>query len=153
MERETGYAKYLDVSSDLSDRIRNNLDSYRDYDSFCDLLKTKNMTYTRISRCLLHILLNFEQKTLELCKEIDYAPYARVLGLRRNADRLLSAIKEKSSIPLITKLADAEKLLDADALTLLQQDVLVSQIYRSASCRRSSKEPVVSEYSIPIVTL
>lgn len=66
LEREQGYQKYLDVSDDLSDRIHNNLDYYRDYDNFCDLLKTKNMTYTRISRCLLHILLNIRQETWNL---------------------------------------------------------------------------------------
>lgn len=152
LERDKGYSKYLDVSADLSDRIRNNLDDFCDYDSFCDLLKTKNMTYTRISRCLLHILLNFEQETLEYCRELDYAPYARVLGLRKSSNELFGAIKEHSSIPLITKLADADKLLDANALVMLQQDILVSQIYRSAACRSKNKS-AESEYSIPIVTL
>ena len=48
-------AKYLDkidISSDLSDRIRNTLPSFTGLSSFCDLLKSKDMTYTRISRCL-----------------------------------------------------------------------------------------------------
>lgn len=152
LERETGYQKYLDVSADLSDRIRNHLDSYRDFDSFCDLLKTKNMTYTRISRCLLHILLNIEQDDVEFCKRLDYAPYARVLGMRKDAHELLNAIKEQSSIPLVTKLADAEKCLDADALHMLAQDILVSHIYRSVT-PHSREKSVVSEYSIPIVTI
>ena len=152
LERDRGYKKYLDVSSDLSDRIRNNLDSYRDYDSFCDLLKTKNMTYTRISRCLLHILLNLKQDKLNDCKKSDYALYAHVLGMRKDAGELLSAIKEQSSIPLVTKLADADKQLDDIALDMLRQDILVSQIYRSVAFR-DKKEPVVSEYSIPIVTI
>ena len=152
LERDTGYDEYLDVSPDLSDRIRNNLDNYRDYDSFCDLLKTKNMTYTRISRCLLHILLNLKQETLNDCKKLDYAPYARVLGMRKDAGDLLSAIKKQSSVPLVTKLADAEKLLDDNALDMLRQDILVSQIYRSVAHRDGGK-PVVSEYSIPMVTI
>ena len=152
LERENGYHKYLDVSEDLSDRIRNSLDSYRDYDSFCDLLKTKNMTYTRISRCLLHILLNIRQDDAEFCKRLDYAPYARVLAMRKDAHELLSAIKEQSSIPLITRLADAEKCLDADALHMLEQDILVSHIYRSVTPHFMERK-VVSEYSIPIVAL
>lgn len=152
LERENGYQKYLDVSGDLSDRIRNHLDSYRDFDSFCDLLKTKNMTYTRISRCLLHILLNIRQDDVEFCRQLDYAPYARVLGMRRDAHELLRAIAEQSSIPLITKLADAEKSLDPKALHMLSQDILVSHIYRSVT-PHSREKSVVSEYSIPIVTL
>ena len=152
LNRDTGYEKYLDVSPDLSDRIRKHLDSYVDYDSFCDLLKTKNMTYTRISRCLLHILLNLEQKGLDDCQKLDYAPYARVLGMRKDAGDLISAIREQSSIPLITKLADVEKLLEGNALEMLRQDILVSQIYRSIAHHGEGK-PVVSEYSIPMVTI
>lgn len=152
LKRENGYQEYLDVSDDLSDRIRNSLDYYRDYDNFCDLLKTKNMTYTRISRCLLHILLDIRKDDIEYCRRLDYAPYARVLAMRKDAHELLGAIKERSSIPLVTKLADAEKILDADALHILMQDILVSQIYRSVTPHFKERK-VVSEYSIPIVTL
>ena len=152
LERETGYQKYLDVSDDLSDRIRNHLDSYRDFDNFCNLLKTKNMTYTRISRCLFHILLNIKKNDVEFCKRLDYAPYARVLGMRKEAHELLSANKEQSAIPLVTKLADAEKSLTADARHMLAQDILISQIYRSVAPHFKERK-VVSEYSIPVVTL
>lgn len=152
LEREHGYQEYLDVSEDLSDRICNNLDYYRDYDNFCDLLKTKNMTYTRISRCLLHILLNIKQDDIDYCRRLDSVPYARVLGMRKDAHELLGAIKEQSSIPLVTKLADAEKSLDADALHMLAQDILVSHIYRSVTPHFKERK-VISEYSIPIVTL
>lgn len=152
LERDRGYKKYLDVSPDLSDRIRNNLDNYRDYDSFCDLLKTKNMTYTRISRCLLHILLNLKQDKLNDYKKLDYALYARVLGMRKDAGELLNAIKEQSSIPLVTKLADADKQLNDDALDMLRQDILVSQIYRSVA-HHDKGNAAVSEYSIPMVTI
>ena len=152
LEREQGYQKYLDVSDDLSDRICNNLAYYRDYDNFCDLLKTKNMTYTRISRCLLHILLNIRQDDVEFCRRQDYAPYARVLGIRKDAHELLGAIKEQSSIPLVTKLADAENYLDADAMHMLKQDILISHIYRSVTPHFKERN-AISEYSIPIVTI
>lgn len=48
-EKENGFTQYIDVSPDLSDRIVKNVYQYKNYESFCDLLKTKNMTYTRIS--------------------------------------------------------------------------------------------------------
>lgn len=51
-EKEEGYEKYLDVSPELSDRIINHLYEFKDFESFCTLLKTKDMTHTRISRCL-----------------------------------------------------------------------------------------------------
>jgi len=152
LEMEIGYERYLDVSADLSDRIRNNLNNYQGFDNFCDLLKTKNMTYTRISRSLFHILLNLTEKDLLICGDLNYAPYARILGFRRESTELLSAIKERSSIPLVSKLADAEKLLNKDAFHLLEQDILASHIYQGVTASRQCRRPS-NEFSIPIVTI
>lgn len=48
---------YSDVSKDLAMRISKNLNQFESYSSFVQKLKTKELTYTRISRALLHILL------------------------------------------------------------------------------------------------
>ena len=151
-EKEYGYERYLDVSSDLSDRIRKQLKEFKDFDSFCDLLKTKEMTYTRISRCLLHILLNITKEDMACCTELGYTPYARVLGFRKSASPLLGAIKEQSRIPLVTKLADAEKLLDEDTFIMLKQDILTSQLYQGII---SGKDGIISanEYTIPLAII
>ena len=85
LEREQGYEKYLDVSPDLSNRIRNSLNGFTGFGSFCDTLKTKAFTHTRISRCLLHILLGITQEDMAAGRAQDYVPYARVLGFRRDA--------------------------------------------------------------------
>lgn len=146
LEKDAGYDSYLDVSADLSERIRNNLNEYTTFEKFCDLLKTKDITHTRISRCLLHILLNIKKEDMDFGKSLDYVPYARVLGFRKDSSALLGAIKEHSSIPLITKLADAEKLLDEDSYKLLKQDILISEIY-AGTVNRNSR----NEYNTPIV--
>lgn len=149
-EQEYGYDKYLDVSSDLSDRIRNKLNEYKDYDDFCSLLKSKELTYTRVSRCLLHILLNITKEDMACCIEMGYTPYARVLGFRKDSSALLSAIKEQSRIPLVTKLADAEKLLDAEAYIMLKQDILISQLYQGILFGKNAASSA-NEYTIPPV--
>lgn len=151
-EREYGYEKYLDVSSDLSDRIKKMLGSFTGYEAFCQLLKTKNMTYSRISRCLLHILLGIEKEHMALGRSLDYAPYARILGFRKEAGPLLAAIKSRSSIPLVTKLAQGQKSLPEDACRLLNLDIRASGIYNGvlwdgAGC------PAPSEFSTPLVLL
>ncbi len=151
-EKEEGYAKYLDVSPDLSDRIRKNVHAFTGFEDFCALLKSKDMTYTRISRCLLHILLDLRTDTIASCKALDYVPYARVLGFREEAAPLLSAIKEKASIPLITKMADAKDQLDEKALSMLRNEVRMNDIYSSADALKS-KQPMKNEYSTPIVIL
>lgn len=151
-EKDLGFDQYLDVSTGLSDRICGKLDEYRGFDNFSDLLKTKEMTYTRISRCLLHILLNIRKTDMDRAKVMGIAPYARVLGFRKDADKLLSEIKVHSSIPLVTKLADAKELLDQSAYDMLCQDILISQIYRGIAARRAGTTPS-NEVSTPLVIL
>ena len=151
-ERDNGFEKYLDVSPALSDRIRNLTDDYRGFDSFCDLLKTKDMTYTRISRCLLHILLNIKKVDMERAKNMNLVPYARVLGFRRSSEALLAQIKSRSRIPIITKPADAEKQLDRDAYDMLRQDLLCGQLYRGIAAMRRGEAPA-NEISAPLVIL
>ena len=147
--RET-LVQYLDITSDLADRIYNNLNLYKDFDSFCDLLKTKEMTHARISRSLLHVLLNIKKDEYKLYKKgsfdkdyigvasIDnsktnhsYGQYARILGFRKDATPLLREIKNNSSIPLISKLSDSIKKLDGIALSMLENDIQSAHIYES----------------------
>lgn len=152
MEKEQGYEKYLDVSGDLSNRVQNRLGEFNGFSGFCGLLKTRDMTYARVSRCLLHILLGIEKGHMEFWKARDYVPYARVLGLRKTARPLLHAIKERSGIPLVAKLADAEKILGADACRLLQMDVLASELYQGIAAMKRGRT-IPNEYSTPLVIL
>lgn len=151
-EADLGYDKYMDISPELSDRISNNLYQFTSFRGFCDLIKSKDMTYTRISRCLLHILLNLDKSSMDKYKEMDYVPYARVLGFRKDAAPLLNSIKEHSSIPLITKLSDADKLLAPDALQMLKQDIYTSQIYQCAFSQKT-RQPMQNEYRTPLVII
>lgn len=150
-ESDKGFADYIDVSPALSDRICNNLYSFRDFEAFCDLLKTKEITYSRISRCLFHILLNMRKDELATyMDELSITPYVRILGFREEATPLLSEIDKKTVIPLVTKLADAHKILSEPALSMLQKDIMISDVYNSI---RAFKEnvPIYNEYSTPIV--
>ncbi len=152
LEREQGYEKYLDVSADLSNRIRNGLNRFTGFIPFCDLLKTKAFTHTRISRCLLHILLDIEADDMRRGRAQDDTPYARVLGFRKSARPLLHAVRAHSSIPLITKLADAPRNLPAEADRLLKQDILASEIYQGIAYGGTG-QPAPNEFSTPLVIL
>ena len=81
-ETSDSLMKYLDITEDLANRIMNHIDDLISYEQFCDLLKSRDLTYTRISRSLLHILLQI--KTADM---LDYqtrgnCQYARLLGFR-----------------------------------------------------------------------
>lgn len=149
-ECDRGFTRYLDCSSDLSDKIVKNLPEYTDFTGFCGLLKSKDITYTRVSRVLTHILLgitapdSFMQPLFQ--RELS-VPYARLLGFRKDSAGLLSSIKKNSSVPLISKLADASSLLGNDpiAIQMLKQDVLASDIYESVFSHKY-KKGLLNEY-------
>ena len=150
-EHHRGFEDYVDVSPALSDRICRNLYKFDGYEAFCDLLKTKEITYTRISRCLYHILLNMHKDELELyINELGITPYARVLGFKKEAAPLLSEIHKHTQIPLITKLADAHTLLSEQAYDMLKKEIMVNDIYSSIRASKA-KVPMFNEFSTPIV--
>lgn len=131
LETKDTLIHYLDVTSDLADRIYHNLNFYKDFDSFCNLLKTKELTHTRISRSLLHILLDIRKTDYECIRNNGYGTYGRILGFRKKASPLLHEIKKSSSIPLISKVSDSVRELDGIALTMLEKDIHAAHIYES----------------------
>ncbi len=145
-------ASYADVHQELADRIYNHLYSFQDYEGFCDLLKTKELTRSRISRGLLHILLGIKEQEIKPYNKPDYVGYGRILGFRKNAAPLLHEIKVNSRIPLLSKLADASRLLASPALSMLETDIRGSHIYESILAGKFST-PFQNEYQrqFPIV--
>lgn len=130
-EAEQGFDTYFDVSTDLSNRIRKLLPDYRNFTQFCDLLKTKQLTHTRVSRSLMHILLGIHKEDMETYRNAGTVFYARMLGFRRSSAPLLGAIKNQSRIPLISKLADAPSLLTDTGKCQLNLDIRAAHIYES----------------------
>lgn len=152
----SGFTDYPDIDRELSDRILKFLPHYRDFRSFCDQIKSKNRTYTRISRSLLHILLTITQEDLARYAEEGYVFYARMLGFRESASALLSDIKKKAQIPLLSKLADAEKQLAQTGLLMLEKDIYASHIYQGiVRYKFPNNDPSaeINEYKKPIVKL
>lgn len=86
--------QYFDVTEELSNRIWNCLDDFSSFSQFTDLLKTRNLTRTAVSRALLHILLDI--------KGYRSAETFRVLGFRKDAAVLLRRLSEEGCLPLIT---------------------------------------------------
>lgn len=150
LEKDKGFTSYLDVTQELSDRIVNKLNEFTSAKQFADLLKTRDRTYTRITRCLMHILLNLTENTMETYSMVDYIPYARVLGFRKKSEKLLTEIKLKSSIPLITNLTNAKNELYAEPGSMLKNEIRVNEIYLAAQSIKT-EIPARNEFSTPIV--
>ena len=152
-EQNKGYEEYVDVSKDLSDRIAKNVKEYTSFPQFCELLKTKEMAYSRISRSLLHILLDIRKEEVSKYMTNDFStPYARVLGFRKDSNALLRILDENRTIPMVTKLADASKQLDEAALNLLEKELILSSMYYIPKTNKGGNL-VRNEYSTPMIIL
>ena len=92
-------------------------------------------------------------------KETDYIPYLRLLGFRKDATPFLSELKKKTSIPLLSRLSDAKKMLSEQpdfycsttALDLLQKDLFAADLYEQVKATCSKNAVSISEYSRKIV--
>ena len=148
-ETRESLAGYLDMTEELANRMINHANDFITFDQFCDLLKTRDMTYSRISRCLLHILLNIRTEDMTLYKEEGGCQYARVLGFSKDGAKLLTRIKRTSSVPLLTKLTQTEGL-SKTGLRMLRQDIFAADLYESVITDKF-KMPFISEYQQQIV--
>ena len=148
-ETSDSLMKYLDITEDLANRIMNHIDDLISYEQFCDLLKSRDLTYTRISRSLLHILLQI--KTADM---LDYqtrgnCQYARLLGFRMDQSSVLTILKQTSRIPLITKLTQTDSLSET-GLSMLRTDIQAANLYESVLTDKF-KIPFFNEYRQQII--
>lgn len=155
-EKDAGYDSYLDVSSDLSDKIRKNLGTFTTFSAFCEnSLKSKDITLTRVYRSLLHILLSIKKEDLPAA-----APYARILGFRETSFEMFGCLS-KENIPLLSRLKDASSLLSPEALSCLSKDIFAAQLYEHVRMQHMLHKlhmqkddcPFVSEYSRPVIRI
>lgn len=155
-EKDAGYDSYLDVSSDLSDKIRKNLGTFTTFSAFCEnSLKSKDITLTRVYRSLLHILLSIKKEDLPAA-----TPYARILGFREASFEVFGCLS-KENIPLLSRLKDASSLLSPEALSCLSKDIFAAQLYEHVRMQHMLHKlhmqkddcPFVSEYSRPVIRI
>lgn len=126
-----------DLSPELAARLAKPPYFPLSFEERIQALKTRQLTYTRVSRALLHLVLGMCEEDISRWKDEGYALYARILGFRRQSSPLLSCLHKKSSIPLITKMADAAQNLSPSALALLEQEVYASHLYQTVRMKRS----------------
>ena len=153
MAQPDGYVRFNGFSKELSDRLACQAADGGSWNERILRLKTRNYTYTRISRALLSLMLNLTKEEADSWKD-DFgpAPFTRILGFRRTAAPLLSAVKKHSSIPVIAKAADAEKLLPPKTAVMFRRGMEASQIRSSILAGKYGLSPV-NEYRRPIQIL
>lgn len=140
---------YQDVTGDFAERLLRLFGDCSSVTELCDAMKAKNLTSSGISRALLHILLRLPKETVRAEREKGLALYARILGFREESKTLLSEIDRCGDIPLVSKSADARRLLSPLAFARFELTGKASEIYRAAMPGAKPK----SEYAQRIVVL
>lgn len=142
-------SQYADMSPELASRLERRALDVSTFTGRVEQLKSRNYTYTRISRALLHLVLEVTSRHQQLCRDGGYAPYARVLGFRRSAAPLLTEIKKAASVPLVTKIADAAGYLSPLALAMLRDDLYASHLYQAMVFQKGRQ--MKNEYTKSVV--
>ena len=141
---KTQLTSYQDVTPDFVQRLFHTRGSYESWGQYAALLKTRELTYSRICRMLMHCLLQISH--------VPVLSYARLLGFRRQAAPVLSEFKKHSSIPVITKAADAASLLSDETAAVFSKNVEISNLYEAVWCEKYHTS-FVHEYRKPLVIL
>ncbi|MDF2944477.1 MAG: hypothetical protein K0S01_3335 [Herbinix sp.] len=144
--------QYVDISNDLAERMKNIPDFNLSIEELAQMIKTKNMTLTRINRALIHLLLNIRSEDFAEYNQSGYALYARVLGIRKEASHLLREIEKSGKTPIITKVSKAGSQLDVLGKRMLSEDLFATHIYNQAIYEKY-KTIIANEYKHGIILL
>ena len=151
---EKDFSGYADCSPALSQKLLKGRSASCTFSGLASLLKTKDLTYTRISRVLFNIMLDHRQEDLAFFSgsETEKTLYAKILGFRREAEPLFSRIKKSAGIPLVSKAADASALLSPGAFRLFSLDIQASKVYHLIDSERT-KLRFPNDYEHPLEIL
>ncbi len=102
------FNEICDISEDFANKLLK-LNPVTSYQDAIDTLTSKDLTNTRINRCLIHLILNYKELHRKLFIDNGYGLYANILSFKRDSSQLIKTINQETSIPIITKKADYEK--------------------------------------------
>ncbi len=118
------YLKFPGINEGLENRLISKLFETNKLDELVKKINNKRFTETRINRILIEILLG-------ITREYDnYSPeYIRVLAFNNKGRNILNELKNKSSLPLITKFADFYNLASGVSKKQLDLEIRSTNIY------------------------
>lgn len=127
----------------------------RNFSNASDLVserKDRQYTYTRVNRCLLNVMLQITKEETERYKQMNSAPWIRILGFKKDASPLLSSMKKNAAVPIITKAAAASSYLTTDAFSLFEKHVQCADIYRMVQQTKTGQS-VRNEYTRSVIII
>lgn len=120
-------SKVLDMTPELLNRLRKAPLPIK-YIEIQDYLKTKNLTMSRVSRVLLHVVLGIQTEDRTCAYENGYAEYINLLAFRENKSSSLKEIAESSKLEIINKKSNFDPETPV-GIRLWQLDKLATDLY------------------------
>jgi predicted nucleotidyltransferase len=96
-------------------------------------VKTKNFTYSRISRFLIHLMLGVNDRDPD-------TSYGKILGIRRDSTKLLKLLNQTSTVPLIQKTSQYKHILTSGSLASYEQTLQATRLYRYLLRKKYSQD-------------
>ena len=122
---ESELAEVYGVAEGLENRLKSCISGAEDIDGLIDSVKSKRYTRARISRTLMHLLINLRTTDFETLRE-TYC--TRVLGFSPTGGKLLRLMSESSAIPVFSNLSRLDKR-SPEAARVLKYDMRASDVY------------------------
>lgn len=116
-------AEYEDITAELANRFAAAFTGRNNIAEFAMKVKSKNIVYSRICRCIMHIILEIRKSMSDFYNNI---PYIRLLGFNKTGQLYLGSIKKELDVPFITKAADYKNELSFD---LACSDIYTQAVY------------------------
>lgn len=140
LDLQTQLTEYVDIGQDLANRIDSFRYQFISTEQFTALLSARNLTSTRIARCLFHMILGHTDHHLNAWRKQQYSGYLRVLGFKKQSGRIWKEIAPEFKSQLITRTAEAREQLSGIGLTAYEADLYASRLYRQILRNRSGKQ-------------
>lgn len=112
-----------DMTEGLENKFKKASQTSTTCNELADAVKSKRYTRTRIDRIIVNSLLGTRDEDTKISPQ-----YARVLAFNSIGQEILSRMKKTSSVPVITKVADANPT-SSDFKLMLEKDILATDIY------------------------
>lgn len=113
----------------LENRLKQAALEATSYHEFVGKVVTKRYPASRIKRILISMLLGMTGEFLDELKDNGYAQYIRILGFNETGRILLSKMKKKAQLPIITKPASYNNLENKLAIKLFEHEIRSTDTY------------------------
>ena len=126
------------VDSGIATKLKKEILNSYSFDELINKVKSKNLTYSCLSRTLIYILCDY---TKDMAKEFKDIKYIRLLGFSNKGRDYLNKIKKAVDIPIISKFTREKD-------KMLEYEYKITKIYSLAFDKDKAKSLIEAEYKM-----